>query len=217
MSNSGYVETERESASMPDSSSSATGGVRQTSDADIRPWLIDIFLQREGEDPATRIIEELGLRRHRARIDVAVVNGSMHAYEIKSDRDSLRRLSGQLEVYEQVFDWGTLVVGASHSKKVDELAPAWWRIIEVERDGEGIKGRCIREGARNTNADPRAQIELIWRDEALEMLAARNSLHGFRSKTRSVIWDQICSLYSPVEVGMLVRDALKARSEKRSA
>ena len=39
------------------------------------------------------VVDELGLCQGRARIDLAVVNSSLHGYEIKSERDTLRPTS----------------------------------------------------------------------------------------------------------------------------
>ena len=60
------------------------------------------------------MVDELGVCRGQVRIDVAVVNGRFHGYEIKSDRDSLRRLDGQVDLYSKVLDRATIVVGDRH-------------------------------------------------------------------------------------------------------
>ena len=65
-------------------------------------------------DPQTLIVEELGIRQGAARVDVAVVNGSLHGYEIKSARDTLERLPKQSELYSSVFDTITLVTAENH-------------------------------------------------------------------------------------------------------
>ena len=39
---------------------------------------------------STRIVDDLGLRHGVARVDVAVVNGIIHGYELKSDKDNLK-------------------------------------------------------------------------------------------------------------------------------
>jgi hypothetical protein len=58
-----------------------------------------------------RIIEELGVVHGKSRIDIAVINGLMHGYEIKSDKDTLQRLPEQMNMYNSVFNKVTLVVG----------------------------------------------------------------------------------------------------------
>ena len=78
-------------------------------DAEIRPALREHLLRRHASETDTVLIEELGLRRSHVRVDLAVVNGSLHGFEIKSDRDSLRRLARQVDLYSQVLDRATLV------------------------------------------------------------------------------------------------------------
>src|SRR5690349_11086244 len=77
----------------------ATQITRRTSlsDAVIRTALKAQLLADHDKD--TVLLEELGLSRGHVRVDIALVNGRLHGYEIKSDLDSLRRLSRQVELY----------------------------------------------------------------------------------------------------------------------
>jgi hypothetical protein len=61
------------------------------------------------------IVEEFGCNS--ARTDIAVINGSLHAFEIKSDSDSLDRLPSQIEAYQGVFEYITLVCGSRLLKR----------------------------------------------------------------------------------------------------
>ncbi|MDA8118743.1 MAG: sce7726 family protein, partial [Gammaproteobacteria bacterium] len=73
----------------------------------------------------TVVLDELGICRGEVRVDVAVVNGEIHGYEIKSDRDSLRRLASQVELYSKVLDQATLVAGERHFDAAAALLPEW--------------------------------------------------------------------------------------------
>src|ERR1700752_2733932 len=84
------------------------------SDADIRSALRSWLLAEDGSKGDTVVIDELGICCGVVRIDLAVVNGTLHGYEIKSDIDSLRRLALQIELYSKVLDRATLVVGQRH-------------------------------------------------------------------------------------------------------
>lgn len=55
-------------------------------DSDIRPVLRSRLRLKHANDTDTVVIEELGLCRGQVRVDVSVVNGLLHGYEIKSDR-----------------------------------------------------------------------------------------------------------------------------------
>jgi len=90
-------------------------------DSDIRTALLDRLQQRHQAEPDVAFLEELGLCRGQVFVDVTVVNGALHGYEIKSDRDSLRRLAGQVAFYGRVLDRATLVVGTRHLADADEV------------------------------------------------------------------------------------------------
>ena len=68
------------------------------------------------------------------RADLLILNGECHAMEIKSDRDSLAKLSEQLEDYHKTFDCVSVVTTKSHLSKVKTLARPATGIIVVEDD-----------------------------------------------------------------------------------
>ena len=78
-------------------------------DIDIRQVLLKKLSAEYRYDPDTIIIEELGLCQGEARIDLALVNGFIHGYEIKSERDTLERLPSQIEIYCRTLDTVTIV------------------------------------------------------------------------------------------------------------
>jgi hypothetical protein len=59
----------------------------------------------------------------RCRVDVAIFNGTATAYEIKSERDSLYRLVGQIETFMRFFARVVVVTGESHLESVLRLTP----------------------------------------------------------------------------------------------
>ena len=83
-------------------------------DPEIRQALRFRLSIEHAKQPDTVFIEEFGICRGQGRIDLAVVNSFLHGYEIKSDRDSLRRLDNQIELYSKVLDRATIVVGKRH-------------------------------------------------------------------------------------------------------
>ena len=101
-------------------------------DTDIRAALRNKLTSTYGNHPETVVLDELGVCRGEVRVDVAVVNGKIHGYEIKSDRDSLRRLAGQVELYGKVLDQATLVVGERHFDAAAAMLPEWWGLLLVD-------------------------------------------------------------------------------------
>ncbi len=186
-------------------------------DAEIRSTLLSRLRQRHEGEEDVAFMEELGLCRGEVRVDVAVVNGSLHGYEIKSDRDSLRRLSNQVALYSRVLDRATLVVGERHANDATAAVPAWWELQLVHVSSVGIALKRVRRGRKNPDRDPRALVELLWLDDARALLAARDSLRGYGRRPRAAVWDRICDLYDVDEIADEVRRQLKARSASRSA
>ncbi len=166
-------------------------------------------------ETGTVFIDELGICQGRGRIDVAVVNGSLHGYEIKSDRDSLRRLPCQVEMYGKVVDKATLVVGSRHFAESLALVPDWWGVIQVESGAEGVHFKTIRQGRSNPNIEARALVELLWRDDAISLLDEHGEAYGVRSKPRRVVWDRICEMLEVEDIAAEVRARLTARVTPR--
>lgn len=172
---------------------------------------------RATHTPETVLVEELGLLRHQARVDVAAVNGALHGYEIKSDLDSLRRLTSQMEIYSRVLDRCTVVTGPRLLADALSAVPVWWGVALVSGEGSYRRLRSIRDAAENPDLEVRAQAELLWRDEALQLLDAHGAARGFRSKPREFVWDRLCEVCPAATVRQAVREHLRARSSRRVA
>jgi len=186
-------------------------------DAEIRGVLLQRLRERHSDEMDIVFLEEIGLCRGQAFVDVAVVNGSIHGYEIKSDRDSLRRLAGQVAMYGRVLDRASLVVGTKYVDQAVNAVPAWWEIQIVEALDSGLRLKRLRAGRKNPARDARALVELLWLDAALVLLAERGGIRGYSGRSRREIWDRVCDLYTIDEIAEAVRKQLKARSAHRPA
>ena len=91
-------------------------GLSIMNDPRLRRALKSKVLARYAKDPDTRIVDELGLRHGIARVDIAVVNGIIHGYELKSDKDNLKRLPHQIQIYGSVLDKVTLSQQVPHTR-----------------------------------------------------------------------------------------------------
>lgn len=189
------------------------GGVR---DRDVRGALHQrLSLEHAAEVSETLFVDELGLCGH-VRVDVAVVNGSLSGYELKSAKDNLRRLATQVEVYSRVLDNATLVVAQNHADHAKRFLPTWWGCIEASWDGRHVTLTTVVEATENPNIDPFALAQLLWRDEALLALTERGRDGGMRSKPRIVIWERLASDLHLDELRRVVREQLKSRPRWRS-
>ena len=181
------------------------------SDPEIRLALHSMLRERYAGESGTVFIEELGICQGLARIDIAVVNGVLHGYEIKSDRDNLRRLTSQVEIYSKVVDKATIVVGCRHLVESLALVPDWWGVIQVESGSKGVHFKTIRRGRGNPQIEARSLVELLWRDDAIGLLIQRGAARGVRSKPRRMVWDRICERFEVEDIASAVRKRLRGR------
>jgi hypothetical protein len=72
---------------------------RAMRDRDVREAVLERLAAEHAGDADTHIVQEMGVWSGVARIDIAVINGELCGYELKSDRDTLERLPRQMEYY----------------------------------------------------------------------------------------------------------------------
>ena len=186
-------------------------GAARSGDAEIRQLLL-----RHLNAPTATVIEELGLCQGECRLDVAVVNtDTLHGYEIKSERDTLRRLERQQAIYNQVLDRVTLVISPKHAKAAQERIPTWWGLWVVKPAERRLSIQVEREAGENPHIVPDALVQLLWREEALTHLKALNQHRGVCSKPRRVIWHRLANALSLDELRAIIRARLRARVRTR--
>lgn len=184
-------------------------------DADIRAALLS-RLRAEHSTDDSLVIEELGLWQGRARVDIAVINGSLSGFEIKSDRDTLTRLASQQAMYEQCFDAMTIVVGSKHLSSARNVLPRWWGIVEAVACADGVEFRPRRKARTNTRVCAEAVVRLVWKNEASEILRANGVMIDAESHTRHELWNLLLQKLSRRAIRDAVREKIKARGDWRS-
>lgn len=172
-------------------------------DNDIRDVLLNDLYKKYSHDTETKIVNEMGVLHGQSRVDVATINGIFHGYEIKSESDTLERLPTQIEDYNKVFDRVTLVVSSTHLEKAKILVPKWWGIIEVKKKLDTILFKNVRKGRINKNIDPSSLIQLLWKEEAKNLLIEKGLERGYLSKPKYVMYDR---LVDSVELDILKSD-----------
>lgn len=182
-------------------------------DIDIRRALLTEMESRHAGETGTLIVEELGLCQGVARVDLAVVNGSVHGYEIKSERDTLTRLPSQSSIYSQALEFVTIVAAPLHLPRIEILVPSWWGIWSATQDGEEVRLTPLRDAHRNPSLVPLALAQFLWRDEALAILADHSLAVGMTSKSRHHLWLRLTTSFTVDELGSFVRARLKQRGE----
>jgi hypothetical protein len=180
-------------------------------DADVRAAVRQMLDAYHASDAQTRIVEEMGIWSGAVRIDVAVINGEMSGYEIKSDRDTFDRLPYQAGIYSRVFDRVTLVVGKRHAEKAPVFVPDWWGVTVAELRCGSVHLTTVREPQRNPTPEPYLIAQLLWKEEALAILDRLGLARGWRSKRVKQIHERLAS-HLPIEIlSAQVRETLRRR------
>ena len=186
-------------------------------DKEIRSELKSQLIAKYFGDSETVIIDELGLRHGACRIDLVVVNGVLHGFELKSNSDTLKRLARQAETYNRILDRVTLVLGVRHFQKASAIVPDWWGLQVADRTDRGVQLVDLRDPQRNPSPDPVAIARLLWRDEALALLREVDRDRGFHSKRRAAIYARLAEVLGLEFLRARVRERLRAREGWRSA
>lgn len=182
-------------------------------DADVRASVIRMLTERHAGDEDTRLVEEMGIWSGTARIDVAVINGELVGYELKSDRDTLDRLASQQELYSRVFDRVVLVVGRKHVEAAREAIPRWWGIMTAKMGPNGVSLLSRRVPKRNPKVDPYLLAKLLWRDEALSILEKLGLAKGWRTRSVDDLHRRLATEVAFETLSGCVRMALKLRGD----
>jgi hypothetical protein len=180
-----------------------------TRDVDIRKVLLANLEVKYSDRSHDLIVEEFGCKT--ARADVAVINGFLHAYEIKSDSDSLDRLPSQIEAYQGVFEYVTLVCGRRLLERARTAIPEWWGLQRAEFKNGAVSIQELRAAKPNPSQSPFAVAKMLWKTEALAVLR-RFGHRGVTSRcTADEVWNAAAAHVPIAELTNEVRQAIKAR------
>jgi hypothetical protein len=185
-------------------------------DAEIRQNFHRKILRRQHIRNDTLVIDELGLNHGRCRADIAVVNGHLVGYEIKSNSDSLRRLREQVKAYSAIFDRAFIVVGDRHIDKIQNSIPEWWGVIISSRGPKGaINFNMTRRAQMNRSIDPVSVARLLWRNEAIEILHQKKLTPRMLRQPRAVLYKYLAELLNICELRKDIRKYLQKRRNWR--
>lgn len=185
-------------------------------DIDVRLALHRDLLGQHKHDLAnTLFVDELDLCGE-VRVDVAVINGSLSGYELKSAKDTLRRLPKQVELYSKMLDYAVLVVAENHYNEATEIVPDWWGVTVALALEDGVFLKEVRPAELNPKVDASYLVRLLWRDEILAELTRLGLDKGVRSKPRRVLWERFSDSIPLDEVRSIVRRRLKDRTNWRA-
>ncbi|MFP2960297.1 sce7726 family protein [Myxococcus sp. 1LA] len=186
-------------------------------DIDVRNALWEQLRAAHAGEDDTRLLDEFGLEHGDVRVDVVVIDGEMHGYELKSERDTLTRLPRQVAAYGAALDRATLVVAEGHLAKASALVPEWWGLsIAHSVAGGAVRVEAHRFAARNPEQQMLSVARLLWRSEALNLLEEVGAARGVRNKPRAVLYGRLTECLAPDQLRAQVRRALKSRTRWRA-
>ncbi len=199
--------------SLPPSRPTAGRGVRAPvpDAAKIAEALIPEVLRLVGPG-VRRVTRELVVPVTSERADVAAIGDATWLFEIKSGRDSLRRLHRQADAFARVADRCVLVAASRHLPDAGAALPPWWGMIAVS-DGPAVTLRWRRAAAPNRGTDRRTLLLMLRRDEAE---AALTSLDGRcrAGHRRMSLLAELDRRLDDEGIALCVRDALLHRPQQ---
>lgn len=167
-----------------------------------RPWL-----EAQGQG---RVLDEVGLEHGQVRVDLLLLGPeALHGLEVKSERDTLKRLPAQVHAYSEALDLCTLAVAEHHLAEAQALLPVWWGVLVATRR-RGLHLLSIREPRPNPAPSPVACARLLWRQEVLAELrraGVRGTIRGAGEHLRH----RLAAMVPVAELRARVRAALMDR------
>lgn len=188
----------------------------ETRDIEIRAALHEKKLCAYREAANTLVVNELGLSHAKVRIDIAVINGCVHGYEIKSSLDTLSRLPAQMAFYSQCLEKVTLVCAPHHIEGARTLVPQWCGIVEAKKGARGaISFRTVRRTGVNPEIDPVQLAHLLWRTEAATLLSRLDPSKKIQKQSRKDLYADLARLLTVSQLTTAIREFMQQRQTWR--
>ena len=182
----------------------------KSSEKVIREQLLPVAEQAAGSSCV--FIEEFWVPGSNERADLSAVGDQLWAFEIKSPRDSLKRLPRQVKAFSRLFDRCTGVLATEHLTRGTDLLPPWWGVINAgEKVGDALEWR--RWPAANPEADLDLLVRLLWRDEAAKLLTELE-IDAPDRLGRQAMWRLLVREADPSRLHQCIRMILRNRDHR---
>ena len=183
-------------------------------DSEIRSALHNNFLSHFRKDGHSKIVDELKICGGRTVADVAVINGSLHVYEIKGEFDTVERLQVQVSNYSKTFDYITVVASKKHVHKIKEIVPSYCGIWQLTYCDKVLMKELIQPSILNFERDAFSIAQLLWRDEALTLIEKSvEQIKPYKKLRKWLLWEELSKMFSVDELSAHVRSILKSRND----
>ncbi|MCC4261113.1 sce7726 family protein [Pseudomonas aestusnigri] len=185
------------------------------SPVDIRLNLREWVECRMGLSPTDVLIDELGFVNrakdkapdYTYRADLALANGRLVGFEIKSGADTLKRWPDQSQAYLRVFDEVWLCTHGKHLEKAMAITPKQAGVMLVDDYGSLA---VVREAKRSNSVDAYDLSGLLWKEELIE-LCDINQIETKSRETKADLRLKVSSILGLDSIRQHVLEKLKIR------
>jgi hypothetical protein len=168
-----------------------------------------LFTYLDAKHTKIRIIDEKNIGRSRADL-MAVIDGIIIGYEIKSDLDSYVRLKKQVRNYNKFFDICYVVVGKSHQKGVIKHVPEFWGILVISEEHGQVNVFELRTADMNPKDITANKLSLLWKRE-IQNIAIKNGLPKYSNKNKKYLLKMLQEMIPPKDLMLAFTEELFER------
>lgn len=184
-------------------------------EADLKAIVIDQLRRDLNVGPCATIANEYRLGSTPVRVDIAALSETFIGIEVKSSRDSLRRLPHQMAAYTSYFERVILAVADCHLRNLD-----WKSLRSVEIWSISDSGRVRVASLPTQMAECRSLGELLTADQCqrynLSLNSSDNQFTGaFRAEFRKRFGETSDAFWSAVKGRKIVTRDLEILSRFR--
>lgn len=187
------------------------------SPVDIRLNLREWVECRMGLSPTDVLIDELGFVNrakdkapdYTYRADLALANGRLVGFEIKSGADTLKRWPDQSQAYLRVFDEVWLCTHGKHLEKAMAITPKQAGVLLVDDYGALA---IVREAKKSKDVDAYDLSGLLWKEELLD-LCVLSQIETKSRDTKSVLRLKVSEKLDLDSIRSYVLGRLKVRKQ----
>lgn len=180
---------------------------------EVKIAFINWLFEKGMLDDAT-IINEMVVANWSRRADLAIANGHLQAFEIKSDFDSLKRLDGQLETFTSRFEKVTVVCAPKFTYEVTKKVASDVGIIEYSNTNKGIKFKIIQRGRISVLSNKKFYINYLLKKELQLLIVEHSKQLLFESGRESL--EHIAAQLPLSKIRSFVLNAIKKRYQETS-
>ena len=168
-----------------------------------------LFTYLDAKHSKIRIIDEKEIGKSRADF-MAVTDGVIIGYEIKSDLDTYARLKTQVRNYNKYFDICYAVVGKSHQKGVIKHIPKFWGVLVVSEEDGQTNVFELRPADMNPKDITANKLSLLWKKE-IQNIAVKNGLPKYSNKNKKYLLRMLQEMIPPKELMLAFTEELFER------